>query len=72
MFWILTCPSYKNPMSYTEKRLWIEDHLGFNWCRKLINSPDKSLLIEDYLIDDKPWPGFQGTQLLFGSEDYPD
>jgi 5'(3')-deoxyribonucleotidase len=70
--WILTRPSYKNPMCYTEKRLWVEDHLGFNWCRKLIIAPDKSLMIGDYLIDDMPWPKFQGEQLLFGSNECPD
>jgi len=25
---ILTAPSYMNPMWYTEKRLWVEKHLG--------------------------------------------
>lgn len=64
--WILTRPSYKNPMSYTEKRLWVEDRLGLDWCERLILCPDKTLLRGDYLIDDVPWEGFIGTQLLFG------
>ena len=63
--WILTRPTYLNPLCYTEKRLWIEDHLGLDWCNKLIISPDKSLLIGDILIDDHPWPYFQGEQILF-------
>ena len=70
--WILTRPSIINPMCYTEKRLWVEDHLGIDWCKKLIICPDKSLMIGDYLIDDKPWTEFKGTQLLFGSDKYPD
>lgn len=65
--WILTRPSVYNPMSYTEKRLWVEDHLGFEWCERLILCPDKKLVIGDYLVDDMPWPEFQGEQLQFGA-----
>jgi 5'(3')-deoxyribonucleotidase len=70
--WFLTRPSYKNPHCYTEKRLWIEDKFGIDMCSKLILCPDKSLIKGegDYLIDDYPWPGFEGTQLLFGSDEY--
>lgn len=70
--WVLTRPSRHNPLCYTEKRLWIENHLSFDWTSKLIISPDKTLLMGDYLIDDNPWPGFQGEQILFGSESFPD
>lgn len=69
--WFLTRPSYLNPLCYTEKRLWIEDHFGLEWCQKLILSPDKTLLKGDYLIDDQPWEGFEGKQLLFGGERFP-
>jgi 5'-nucleotidase len=69
--WILTRPSYQNPFCYTEKRLWVEDHLGLEWTKKLILCPDKSLVKGDYLIDDYPWPGFEGKQILFGSEEFP-
>ena len=70
--WILTRPSYMNPLCYTEKRQWIETYLGLNWCKKLILCPDKSLLKGDYLIDDQPWPKFEGKQFLFGSNEFPD
>ena len=66
--WILTKPSYMNPLCYTEKRLWVEDHLGLEWCDRLILCPDKSLLKGDVLIDDTPWPGFEGQQLLFSRQ----
>lgn len=69
--WILTRPSFRNPMCYTEKRLWIEDHLGIEWCERLILSPDKSLLIGDYLIDDTIQP-FNGVQIIFGSPEFSD
>jgi len=69
--WILTRPSYFNPLCYTEKRLWVEDHLGIEWCKKLILCPDKSLLKGYLLIDDIPWTGFEGEQILFGHELFP-
>ncbi|MEP1230028.1 MAG: hypothetical protein ABJG88_05080, partial [Litorimonas sp.] len=34
--YILTAPSLYNPLSYTEKRLWVENHLGFEWVKRLI------------------------------------
>lgn len=70
--WILTRPSILNPMCYTEKRLWVEDHLGIEWCNKLILCPNKGLLKGDVLIDDQPWDEFEGQQILFGSARFPD
>jgi len=67
--WILTAPSVKNPICYTEKRIWIEKHLGFDECNRLIISPNKSLLKGDYLIDDtlmKGVPDFEGEHIHFG------
>lgn len=72
--YILTAPSEKNPLSYMEKRLWVEQHLGFDMVSKLIISPNKSLLKGDYLIDDnikgKGQDEFEGELLHFGSEKY--
>jgi len=65
--WILSRPSYLNPLCYTEKRLWVEDHLGIDWCERLILCSDKSLLKGDWLIDDVDWPGFEGKQIKFGA-----
>jgi len=62
-----TRPSFHNPLCYTEKRLWIEDHFGLAMCEDLILIPKKGRLIGDLLIDDTPWPKFQGEQILFGS-----
>ena len=68
--YILTRPSYKNPLCYTEKRLWIEEYFDLEFCQKLIICPNKDLLIGDYLIDDMPWPGFKGEQLQYGKPPY--
>jgi len=75
--WILTAPSVQNPMCYTEKREWVEKNLGFDAAKRLILSPDKSLLIGDYLIDDMvegraKQNEFNGTHIVFGNEVYPD
>ena len=69
--WILTRPSVLNPLCYTEKRVWVENHLGMEWCEKLILSPNKTLFKGKYLIDDVKWK-FDGEQLLFGSAKFPD
>ncbi len=70
--WILTRPSFKNPLCYTEKRIWVENYLGLERCSKLILSPDKSLLIGDYLIDDVVHPGFIGEHIHFATDKFPD
>jgi 5'-nucleotidase len=73
--YILTAPSIRNPLSYTEKRLWIEDYFGLDMVRKLIISPNKGLNKGDYLIDDmengKGQENFEGKILQFGSIEYP-
>lgn len=69
--WILTRPSYMNPLCYTEKRIWIEKYFGLDFCQKLIICSDKSLLKGDYLIDDTIEHGqkeFEGTLLHFGHD----
>ena len=68
---ILTAPSYKNPLCYTEKRVWVEKYLGFEICPNLIICQRKGLLKGDYLIDDHKYP-FEGQWLHFGSSEFPD
>ncbi len=72
---ILTAPSVMNPMSYTEKRVWVERYLGMKMVEKLIISPDKSLLKGDYLIDDKlvgrGQNNFEGLIIQYGSTEFP-
>ena len=74
--YILTAPSVRNPSSYTEKRLWVEEHLGLGAAYKLIISPNKGLNLGHYLIDDytkgKGQENFEGRLLQFGSAEYPD
>ncbi len=73
--YILTAPSIQNPLCYTEKRLWVEDHFGFEMVKRLIISPHKGLNRGDYLIDDndsgKGQENFEGQLLKFGSPEFP-
>ena len=75
---ILTSPSVLNPMSYTEKRVWVEKYLGIEEAKKMILAPDKSLLIGDFLIDDYNYHKeskqheFQGELIWFGSKEFED
>ncbi len=70
--YILSAPSVRNPLSYLEKRLWVEDYFGIEVVSKLILSTNKGLLKGNYLIDD--WiigngqENFEGEIIHFGSE----
>ncbi|MBL6447806.1 hypothetical protein JMN32_15915 [Fulvivirga sp. 29W222] len=70
--YILTAPSVKNPLCYTEKRLWIERNFDLEMAEKLIISPNKGLNKGDYLIDDnihgKGQEHFEGEIIHFGNE----
>ena len=73
--YVLTAPSNRNPLSYTEKRLWVENHLGFDVTERLIICSNKGLLKGDILIDDnidgKGQEDFEGQIFHFGSEALP-
>jgi len=72
--WILTRASVMNPYSYTEKRIWVEEHLGMEFCDRLIMCPNKSLLKGDYLIDDSTTDNqkeFDGYFIHFGGQYFP-
>lgn len=74
--YVLTAPSPRNPLSYTEKRVWIEKHFGLAFTEKLIICPNKGLLKGDLLVDDmtegKGQENFEGRLIHFGSEKFCD
>jgi 5'-nucleotidase len=74
--YILTAPSIKNPHSYSEKREWVEKHLGMLAVNNLIISAHKGLHKGNYLIDDctsgKGQENFEGQLIQLGSVSYPD
>lgn len=49
----LTRPSVRNPLCYTEKRMWIEYHFNLGMCYRLVICYDKTGQKGDYLIDDQ-------------------
>jgi 5'-nucleotidase len=73
--YILSTASWSNPSSWTDKRLWVEEHLGESAYKRLILSHNKSLFSGRALIDDRTKNGadaFNGEHIVFGSEKYPD
>lgn len=73
--YILSAPSTRNPLSYSEKREWIEVHFGYDFCDKLILCAHKGLLKGHLLIDDnvkgKGQELFEGELIQFGSDAFP-
>ena len=74
--YFLTAPSVRNPLCYTKKRLWIEDHFGYEMTKLLIISPNKGLNKGAYLIDDHidgaGQENFEGELIQFGIDQFAD
>lgn len=51
---IVTSPWPSNPTCASDKLDWAERHIGKGWAKRTIITSDKTLVIGDYLIDDKP------------------
>lgn len=73
--YILTAPSTRNPLSYSEKRIWIEKYFGYSFTKNLIICSNKGLLKGDILIDDhiegRGQENFEGLIFHFGSSSFP-
>jgi len=72
--YILSTPVWDNIHCWTEKRIWVEKHLGHEVRKKLILSHNKGLNVGKLLIDDSTEHGvksFSGIHIHFGSENYP-
>lgn len=66
---IATTAPWNNPSSFSDKRIWIEEHFGEIFKKKMFITHRKDLLIGDYLIDDRLANGaknFKGELLSFG------
>lgn len=67
--YILTTAPWSNPSAWIDKRLWIEDHFGDSFKKRMIITHRKDLLMGAYLIDDRTANGageFVGRHLHFG------
>lgn len=72
--YLLSTPSWHNPSSWTDKRLWAEEVFGDIFFKKVILSHDKGLFSGYALIDDRDVNNqgeFDGLNIVFGSEEYP-
>ena len=74
--YILTAPSVRNPVCYTEKRIWVEHYFGMAFVNRLIICAHKGWVKGHILIDDhsdgKGQEDFSGRLIQFGSSQYPD
>lgn len=70
--YVLTTAPWRNETALQDKKDWLNRYLGDLIRKKVIFCHRKDFLRGDYLIDDREVPKFQGKQLLFGSEEYPD
>ena len=72
--YILTTAPWSSPIAMSEKRIWVEKHLGEYAFKRLMTSHRKDLHIGDILIDDRTVNGageFKGEHIHFGTEKYP-
>ena len=72
---ILSTAPWNNPSAWTDKCLWVKQHLGDKGYKRLIISHRKDLNKGHYLIDDRLKNGasdFEGELILFGSEKFKD
>ena len=66
---VATTAPWNNPSSFHDKRIWIENHFGNLFAKKMFITHRKDLLIGKYLIDDRIANGagdFKGELLHFG------
>lgn len=73
--YILSTAPWDNPSAWTDKLLWVKEHLPEKGYKRLILSHNKNLNHGDYLIDDRTANGagrFPGEHIQLGEEPFPD
>jgi 5'(3')-deoxyribonucleotidase len=73
--YFISAPCWDIPNMYTDKRIWVENHFGENFRKKLILSHRKDLQVGHYLIDRKGNNGsdkFINELIPLGSEEFKD
>ena len=71
--YILSTAPWNNPSAWTDKLLWVQEHLGDLAHKRLILSHNKNLNAGDFLIDDRTANGagdFSGEHIHFLSEQF--
>lgn len=73
--YILSTAPWENPTAWSDKLLWVKNHLGKSAHKRLILSHHKNLNDGAYLVDDRTANGadaFAGEHIHFGTERFPD
>lgn len=72
---ILSTAPWNNPSAWSNKVIWITEHLDDVFHKKMVITHCKNLCKGDILIDDRPKHGaseFEGEWIQFGSAKFPD
>ena len=72
--YILSTAPWENPSAWTDKLLWVKEHLGPPATKRLILSHNKNLNRGDFLVDDRTKNGadkFEGELIQFGTSKFP-
>jgi len=73
--YILSAAPWENPSAWSDKLLWVKNHIGKPAYKRLILSHHKNLNDGSFLIDDRTKNGadkFVGEHIHFGSKRFPD
>ena len=73
--YILSTAPWENPSAWSDKLLWVKNHIGDTAHKRLILSHHKNLNDGAYLVDDRTKNGadaFAGEHVHFGTERFPD
>ena len=73
--YILSTAPWENPTAWSDKLLWVKQHLGDVAYKRLILTHHKNLNQGHYLIDDRTKNGadrFSGEHIHFGTSRFPD
>jgi len=72
--YILSTWPWENASAWSDKLLWVNQHLGQAAYKRLILTHHKNLNSGHYLVDDRIKNGadrFPGEHILFGSQEFP-
>ena len=72
--YILSTAPWENPSAWSDKLLWVKNHIGERAYKRLILSHHKNLNDGAYLIDDRTKNGadaFSGEHIHFGTQQFP-
>ena len=73
--YILSTAPWENPSAWSDKLLWVKNHIGTPAHKRLILSHHKNLNDGSYLVDDRTKNSadtFSGEHIHFGTTKFPD